>query len=65
MSQDHENPFDDVSYLFKAVKNAKGQYSLWPDFRAVPQGWDTVFGPAERADCMSYIKEQWADLSAS
>ncbi|MFR9795055.1 MbtH family NRPS accessory protein [Streptomyces sp. MS06] len=32
-----------------------GELSLWPAWRAVPPGWQPVFGPAPHADCLARI----------
>jgi MbtH protein len=51
---------DREEYL--VLVNAEGQYSLWPAFRAVPQGW-TVTGPAgPRERCLDWIQAHWTDM---
>jgi len=39
------NPFDDDGGTFVALINDEGQYSLWPTFADVPDGWRIVCGP--------------------
>lgn len=56
------NPFDDESGVFVALRDDAGRYSLWPTFAAVPQGWQVVFGPASRAECLAHFEENWTDL---
>ena len=56
------NPFDDETATFAALVNDEGQYSLWPDFIAVPAGWTVVFGPDSRAACLEFITATWTDL---
>ncbi len=34
--------FDREDILFQVVVNHEEQYSIWPDYKAVPQGWRTV-----------------------
>ena len=34
--------FDREDILFQVVVNHEEQYSIWPDYNAVPQGWRTV-----------------------
>ena len=36
------NPFDDPQGAFYILRNAQGQFSLWPQECAVPAGWDTA-----------------------
>ncbi len=50
------NPFDDVAQTLWVLKNSENQYSLWPDFSAIPQGWEAVFGPAARTDCINWLE---------
>lgn len=56
------NPFDDEGQPFGVLVNAQGQYSLWPDFAAVPPGWVRCFGPADRAACLAYVEQHWTAL---
>ncbi len=56
------NPFDDTRYQFFALRNSVGQYSIWPDFRDIPAGWETVHGPDNREACLSYVENIWNDL---
>ncbi|GHH09282.1 MbtH family protein [Streptomyces lanatus] len=56
------NPFDDDSGVFRVLVNDEGQYSLWPDFAPVPDGWSTVHGPADRAACLDHIERHWTDM---
>ncbi|RLK24891.1 MbtH protein [Micromonospora sp. M71_S20] len=56
------NPFDDESGTFVVLVNAEGQHSLWPVFAAVPDGWQTAFGPAGRAECLAYVEASWTDI---
>ncbi|WP_304116506.1 MbtH family protein [Mycolicibacterium bacteremicum] len=56
------NPFDDEDGVFFVLVNEEEQYSLWPTFADVPQGWRVVFGESSRADCLAYVEETWNDL---
>ncbi|MEZ0051421.1 uncharacterized protein YbdZ (MbtH family) [Mycobacterium sp. MAA66] len=56
------NPFDDDSANFLVLVNEEEQHSLWPTFAAVPDGWQVVFGEADRAACLDYIDREWADI---
>lgn len=62
MSQEQPNPFDDDALTFLVLINAQRQYSLWPQFAAVPAGWRQVFGPQPRAACIDYIEQHWQDM---
>ncbi|MFV8246121.1 MbtH family protein [Mycolicibacterium peregrinum] len=56
------NPFDDENGAFCVLVNDEDQHSLWPAFAEVPAGWRTVFGAAGRAECLSYVEQNWADI---
>ncbi|MGG4090807.1 MbtH family protein [Paenibacillus lautus] len=56
------NPFEQVDGKFLVLVNQEGQYSLWPDFAAVPNGWTPAFGLSTREECVAFINENWVDL---
>lgn len=57
-----QNPFDDESGSFYVLRNTQEQYSLWPVFAAIPDGWTSEFGPATRAEALNHIESVWTDL---
>lgn len=56
------NPFDDENGEFYVLVNDEEQYSLWPTFLDVPDGWRVAFGPAGRAESLAYVEENWTDM---
>ena len=56
------NPFENNDADYQVLKNAEGQYSLWPLLNDVPAGWETVFGPGSRQACLDYVEENWTDM---
>ena len=56
------NPFDDENGVFLVLVNDEGQHSLWPEFAEVPAGWQTVFGPADRAASLEFVEQNWTDM---
>ncbi|MGB3622481.1 MbtH family protein [Ketobacter sp. MCCC 1A13808] len=62
MSTQQKNPFDDESHAFLLLINHLGQYSLWPDFSKVPDGWEVILGPDTRAVCIEYVEQNWNDI---
>jgi uncharacterized protein YbdZ (MbtH family) len=56
------NPFDDEDGTFLVLINHEEQYSLWPDFAAVPEGWTVVLGPSDRTEALAFIDRVWTDL---
>jgi MbtH protein len=53
------SPFDDQESLYVALMNTNGQYSIWPVFLDVPDGWNVVAGPMSRADTLAWIDVEW------
>lgn len=56
------NPFDDEDGTFYALRNDEGQYSLWPTFVDVPDGWTVTHGPADRQSCLDHVEANWTDM---
>lgn len=56
------NPFENPDGTYLALVNDEGQYSLWPEFAAVPAGWTIAHGPAARQSCLDHINANWTDM---
>ncbi len=56
------NPFEDTAAQYLVLVNDEDQYSLWPGFATVPDGWSVVHGPADRAACVDYVDSHWLDM---
>ena len=56
------NPFENPDGSYFALINDAGQYSLWPTFVDVPDGWRIVHGEDSRQACLDYIEENWTDM---
>lgn len=50
------------STIYKIVVNHEEQYSIWPDYKEIPRGWQHVGKTGPKADCLAYIKEVWTDM---
>jgi MbtH protein len=59
MTADRLNPFDDEEGIFLVLRNARGQFSLWPEFAPTPAGWSAVFGPTGREACCAFVNDNW------
>lgn len=57
-----QNPFDDSNQRCHILCNNQQQYSLWPDFSAIPLGWISVFGPAPRGQCVTWLEQNWQNM---
>ncbi len=47
---------------WKVVINIEDQYSIWPTFKAVPEGWKKEGKEGTKEECLNYIKEVWTDM---
>ncbi|MDH6622215.1 MbtH protein [Streptomyces sp. LBL] len=56
------NPFEDQDANYLVLKNEEGQFSLWPTFVDMPDGWELVFGEAARQACLDFIEKTWTDM---
>jgi MbtH protein len=57
-----QNVFDQDDAEFYVLVNAERQYSLWPTFAAVPDGWSVDHGPAGRQECLDRVEAVWTDM---
>jgi MbtH protein len=48
--------------LFTVLVNSEGQHGLWPEAARVPEGWQIVFGPADEAECLTFVEISWTDM---
>ena len=53
---------DDPDLGYLVVVNDEEQHSLWPAAVDVPAGWTVAHGPADRDDCLGYVRESWTDI---
>lgn len=56
------NPFDDEDGTFLVLRNTEEQYSLWPSFAEVPEGWTVVLQESTRAEAVGYVEQHWSDM---
>lgn len=57
-----ENPFEKQSDIYLVLVNDEGQYSLWAESIRIPNGWVSIFGPADRQSCLDYVETHWVDM---
>jgi MbtH protein len=48
--------------IYKVVINHEEQYSIWPEDRENPLGWNDVGKSGSKKDCLDYIEEVWTDM---
>jgi len=47
---------------FKVVVNDEEQYSIWPSYKAIPEGWKETGKTGLKEDCLANIREVWTDM---
>lgn len=60
MSTQHSE--DEDKTIYKVVVNHEEQYSIWPEYKQSPPGWNEVGKVGPKAECLAYIKEVWTDM---
>ena len=48
--------------IYKVVMNHEEQYSIWPEYKENPAGWNDAGKSGPKAECLAYIKEVWTDM---
>ncbi|MXS21647.1 MbtH family protein [Pseudomonas oryzihabitans] len=54
--------FDQEDATFKVLVNHEEQYSLWPDYKAVPAGWRETGTQGSKQECLDYVERTWTDM---
>ncbi|MCY0386842.1 MbtH family NRPS accessory protein [Robbsia sp. Bb-Pol-6] len=47
---------------FRVVVNDEEQYSIWPDYKAMPAGWREAGKSGKKPECLAWIDEVWTDM---
>jgi MbtH protein len=47
---------------FTVVINDEEQYSIWPTYKPVPEGWREVGIAGLKPYCLDYIERTWTDM---
>ncbi|MGE7989456.1 MbtH family protein [Pseudomonas sp. NPDC089554] len=53
---------DNPDTRFLVVVNDEQQYSIWPDYKSVPQGWRSTGCEGSKQECLAYIESVWTDM---
>lgn len=52
----------DENTRFTVVVNDEEQYSIWPEYKAIPAGWRDAGKSGLKAECLAWIDEVWTDM---
>jgi len=48
--------------IYRAVVNHEEQYSIWPEGRELPLGWNEAGKSGTKAEVLAWIEEVWTDM---
>lgn len=48
--------------VYKVVVNHEEQYSIWPEYKELPLGWEATGKSGDKDECLEYIREVWTDM---
>ena len=54
--------FDREDGTFKVLVNHEEQYSLWPEFKAIPGGWRDTGVTGNKQHCLDHVAKTWTDM---
>jgi MbtH protein len=54
--------FDSEDTIFRVVVNDEEQYSIWPDYKEIPAGWQEAGKTGPKKECLDYIEQVWTDM---
>jgi MbtH protein len=53
---------EDDQAIYRVVVNHEEQYSIWPKYKEIPNGWRAVGKIGLKPECLTYINEVWTDM---
>ena len=53
---------NDLEIRYKVVINHEEQYSIWPEDRSNPAGWQDAGKAGTKEECLDYIEVVWTDM---
>jgi len=53
---------DDDRFEYQVLVNDEEQYSLWPTFKGIPNGWHQVGPIGTKQECLDYVEQVWTDM---
>ena len=53
---------EDDNRRYMVLVNQEEQYSIWPEERENPLGWNEVGKSGTKQQCLDYIDEVWTDM---
>lgn len=54
--------FDREDGIFRVLVNHEEQYSLWPEWKAIPGGWTDTGVKGDKKTCLAHVDQVWTDM---
>ena len=54
--------FDREGEVFRVLVNHEEQYSIWPEWKAIPGGWCDTGMKGDKKACLDYVEKVWTDM---
>lgn len=54
--------YEDEATRYRVVLNHEEQYSIWPEGRENPLGWNDEGFSGTKAECLDHIGKVWTDM---
>lgn len=54
--------FDREEGVFRVLVNHEEQYSIWPEWKAIPGGWQDAGVLGDKKTCLDHIEKVWTDM---
>lgn len=48
--------------IYKVVISEEERYSIWPDYKDIPWGWQATGKSGTKQECLDHIKTVWTDM---
>jgi MbtH protein len=53
---------DEDTTEYTVLVNGEEQYSLWPERKAIPEGWRAAGKRGSKDECSKFVDEVWLDM---
>lgn len=53
---------NDDTRIYTVVVNHEEQYSIWPQDREIPLGWEEAGKTGAKQECLDYVENVWTDM---
>lgn len=54
---------DEYQEMYLVLINHEEQYSLWPSYKPIPDGWKKAIGEEKaKEECLAYVDKIWTDM---